>query len=151
MESNPTLRSAIDALCACFQENDRGLTHVVDLAVLVASADDRIDDAEMGALTRLLESIMGSALDRSVIRYFVNTSVKQIRSVGAEARARAIGELLAQQGAVDEGLRLAFAIAAASEGISSDERARIDLVARAAGASADRVSELGRMATSSSA
>ena len=49
-----------------------------------------------------------------------------------------IGESLAQHGAAEEGLRLAFTIAWVSEGLSADERARIALVAKAAQVSDER-------------
>lgn len=132
MKANTNLRAAVEALTACFQTDDQGLSHVVDLAVLIASADERIDSAEMATLSELLESIIGSSLDRSVIRYFVLASFKQTRAVGAEARAKGIGAALAEHEAVEQGLRLAFAVAMASEGVSDVERRRIDLVAQAA-------------------
>lgn len=49
----------VDALLAHFPARHEGLIALVDLAVLVAVADGRIDDAERAALTESIEAIAG--------------------------------------------------------------------------------------------
>lgn len=142
MKPSAALPAIIDALTARYASSDEGLNALVDLTVIVALADGTIDADEMTSLAASLEAVVGSKLDRSIARYLIQQSRAQIEDVGAEARAEAIGESLAQQGAAEEGLRLAFTIAWASEGLSTDERARIALVAKAAHVPDERVEQL---------
>lgn len=142
VKDSPLLSPAIDAVCARFQDSDEGLHNVVDLAVLVATADGKIDGAEMDALAASLEGVVGGKLDRALIRDFIGDSRRKIEKAGVDVTAKAIGEALSAHAAVDEGLRFALAIAWASDGFSEDERARIVLVGSAAGVTAERVEEL---------
>ncbi|MFO0758157.1 MAG: hypothetical protein U0359_16800 [Byssovorax sp.] len=142
MKPSPALPAIISALTARYASNDEGMTALVDLAVLVALADGKIDNDEMASLAASLEAVVGSKLDRAIARYLILQSRKQIDDLGAEARAEAIGESLAQHGAAEDGLRLAFTIAWVSEGLSADERARIALVAKAAHVSDERFAAL---------
>jgi len=144
MKPSPLIQPTVEALCDCFQSHDEGMSAAVDLAVLVALADGRIDRAEMIAIAASLEVIAGTQLSVPVVRHLVRESREKIESVGAEARARAIGEALAAHGCIDEGLRLALVIALASEGLCPAEREQIDIVAKAAGASMARVEALRR-------
>jgi tellurite resistance protein len=139
-----TIPELVDRLLAHFPAGDEGLMALVDLAVLVAAADGRIDDAEMAALTESIEAIASGRLGASLARHLVEESCAQIRAIGPEACARLVGEVLAKHHAAEEGLRLGLAVAWASEGVSAEERERLDLVARAAGVSAARLAELAR-------
>jgi tellurite resistance protein len=134
----------VDALLVHFPAGGEGLIALVDLAVLVAVADGHIDDAEMAALTESIEAIAGGRLGVVLARPLVEESCAQIRAIGPEASARLVGEVLAKHRAAEEGLRLALAIAFASEGMSAVERERVDQVAKAAGVSAARLGELSR-------
>jgi tellurite resistance protein len=136
------VKSLVEAFCARFGADDEGITTAVDLAVLVAAADGTIDPDERAALNASLEAIMGASVSHQVVRYLVRESRNQTAAVGPDARARAIGGVLAAHRAVDEGLRLALAIAFASEGLSAPEREVIALVARTAGASETRLEAL---------
>jgi tellurite resistance protein len=136
------IKSLVQALSARFGADDVGITAAVDLAVLVAAADGTIDADERAALTASLEAIMGTTVAHTIVRYLVRESRNQTEAVGTEARARAIGGLLAAHHAVDEGLRLALAIAFTSQGLSEQERDVIAVVARAAGASETRLEAL---------
>lgn len=144
MSTSPLLQPAVQALCSRFQSNEAGVAAAIDLAVLVAAADGRIDPAEMAALSVSLETTTHAHLAPSFVRYLVGESRKQIEAAGATERARSIGESFAERGCVDEGLRLALLIALASDGLSAVEREQIELVAKAAGATADRVDALCR-------
>lgn len=144
MEPSLTIQPFLDALSARLQSDDRGLTAAIDLAVLVAAADGKIDKAELAALAASVERLVGSQLDPAVVRHLIRESRAQIETIGSEARARDIGEFLAKHNAVDEGLRLAIAVGYVSDGLSAVERARIASVAAAAGAPLEQIDLLAR-------
>jgi len=73
----------IDDLLAHFPSGDEGLMAMVDLTVLVAIADGRIDQAEMAALTESMEAMVGSRLAPTLVGHLVNESRAQIVSLGA--------------------------------------------------------------------
>lgn len=110
---------------------DDHLTAVVDLGVLVAAADGSIDDAEAERLGELLDGAMGGLLEPRLVRHFVREARARCEEEGLEARARAVGAELAAAGA--EALRVATAIARASQGISDAERALLAALAAGAG------------------
>src|SRR6185437_2510762 len=121
MRGSAHIKALVDAFCARFGGDDLGITTAVDLAVLVAAADGTIDADERAALTASLEAVMRSTVASTVVRYLVREARNQIEAVGAEARARAIGGVLAAHDAADDGLRLALAIAFTSGGLSDPE------------------------------
>lgn len=136
------MQKEIDALLDRFPAGDDGLIAVVDLAVLVAIADGRIDGAEMDALSESIEAMVGGRLSASLVGHLVTESRAQIRGLGPEESARAVGAVLAANGAAEEGVKLALAVAWASEGLSAAELERITQVAEAAGLSGERLDEL---------
>jgi tellurite resistance protein len=136
------MQRLIDELLAYFPAGDAGLIALVDLTVLVAIADGTIDGAEKRALVESIDTLMGSRLEASLVDHLVSESLSQIRTLGHEACARDIGEVLAAHKAAEEGLRLAIAIALASDGLSEAELRRIWEVANAAGVTATRLDEL---------
>jgi tellurite resistance protein len=136
------MQRLIDDLLARFPAGDAGLIALVDLTVLVAVADGHIDGAEMSALAESIEALMGSRLDPALVDHLVGESLGQIRALGAEAVARDVGEVLGKHQASEDGLRLAIAIALASEGLSAPELERIGEVADAAGVAPARLDEL---------
>ncbi|APR80106.1 Hypothetical protein A7982_05453 [Minicystis rosea] len=142
MKPTTELQPLTDALLAKFGSSDKGLTAAVDLTVLVAMADDRIDEAEMEALIASVDGLLGVRLATYVAKHLVTESRDKIRLTGAEARARDIGHTLAVHGAGEEGLRLALAIAWTSEGLAPSERSIIGVVGEAAGVSATRIDAL---------
>jgi len=144
MKPSPLIRPTIEALCARFRSNDEGISAAVDLAVLVAAADGRIDRAEMAALAASLEAIAGTQLAPAVVQHLVRESRAKVEAAGVAERGRTIGQMLAAHDCVSEGLRLAVVIALASEGMCSAERERIEIVAKAAGASVERIDALVR-------
>ena len=141
------MQRLIDDLLAHFPAGDDGLIAVVDLAVLVAIADGRIDGAEMTALAESIEALVGSRLPASLVGHLVTESLAQIRALGTEECARAIGAMLSARAAAAEGLALALAVALASEGLSAAELTRITQVAEAAGVAPERLDALIASAT----
>jgi tellurite resistance protein len=137
-----TIKPLTDALLARFGDSDEGLTTAVDLAVLVAMADEQIDEAEMAALTASIEGLLGSHLSVAVAKHLITQSRAKIRAAGAETRARSLGASLKFHDAAEDGLRLALAIAWASEGLAEAERALLAVVAGTAGVAAPRLDAL---------
>ena len=142
MKANPSIPPLASALRARFDSSDEGLNAVVDLAVLVALADGKIDEAEMAALAESIGALVGGMLDPRMSRHVIRESRRKIEDTGVEARAKAIGVSLAAHGAVEEGVRLALAIAMASDGVCDAERARVEIVATAAGVEPARLAEI---------
>jgi tellurite resistance protein len=141
---NVDMKPLVSAFLTKFGQSDEGLTAAIDLAVLVAIADGTIDKAERAALDESIAAIMGGAVAAPVARHLVGESKRQIAAEGIQPRAQAIGASLAKHGAVAEGLRLALAVAYASDGLSEEERARIGSVAAAANAPSELLDELVR-------
>jgi tellurite resistance protein len=139
MEMSQTIQPFLDALSARLKSDDSDLTAAIDLAVLVATADGKIDKVELAVLAASVERLVGSRLDPAVVRHLIRESRTQIEATGSEVRAKAIGEFLAAHDAVDEGLRLAIAIGCVSEGLSPPERERIASIAKAAGVPVERI------------
>ena len=146
MKPNDDLQLLIDALLARFGSSDKGLCAAVDLAVLVAVADEHIDEAETAALTLSIEGFLGTRLSPAVAQHLINESRRKIHDDGAEGCARTVGQVLAANHAEEEGLRFGLAIALASNGISEGERARIAGVGAAAGVPEARIDALVREA-----
>jgi hypothetical protein len=142
VETSPAIGPLVDGICARFGSREDGGLALTDLAVLVAAADETIDEAEMVALTASLQALIGSQLMPMLIRHVVGESRERIAKAGVEPSAKLIGETLAARGAAEEGLRFALVIASSSEGISEVERSRIALVARAAGVADGRLDAL---------
>ena len=143
MKPSPSISPLVAALRDRFDSSDEGLNAVVDLAVLVALADGTIDETEMAALAESIGTLVGGMLDPRMNRHVVRESRAKIEAAGVEARAKAIGASLAAHGAAEEGVRLALAIAMASEGVSEVERTRVELMAVAAGVDPATLARLG--------
>lgn len=142
MAGEPTIPELVEALLAHFPAGDEGLIALVDLAVLIALADEHIDAAEMAALTESIEAIGGGRLGGALARHLVEASCAQIRAIGGDTCARLAGEVLAARDAGEEGLLLGLRIAQVSEGVSAVERARLSQIARAAGVREARLTEM---------
>jgi len=136
------MQRQIDALLAHFPAGDEGLIAVVDLTVLIAIADGQIDGAEMTALEESIEAMVGGRVPASLVGHLVTESRAQIRALGPEECARAVGAMLASRGAAEDGVALALAVAWASDGMSAMELDRISQVAEGAGIDTVRLDEL---------
>lgn len=138
----PSISPLVDRLCARFPDRDEGFAVLTDLIVLIAAADRIIDETEKRALAESIETMLASHIAPRLLRAVVDESRLRIRGVGPELSADSIGRKLAARHAAEDGLRLAAYIAAVSEGISSDERKRIERVALAAGVPTSRLEDL---------
>jgi hypothetical protein len=105
---------------------------IVEIAVLMAQADGQIDEAESSALMETLETAFGAALSPMVVRALIEEVVDLVVEEGADARAKALSARLVESGALEQGLALARAIAATSDGIRDEEARLIALLSDAA-------------------
>ena len=133
---------AIEELCSAFEQGGYYPTPVIDIGVLVANADGTIDDQERTLLSEIFQTLLETKLPPEVVDALISSSAEVIRVAGAEARARLVGAILHDCDAAEPGLRVALAIAFASEGLSGAERSVIDRIAEAAEIPKARVAEL---------
>lgn len=133
---------AIEELCAAFERGGFNPTPVIDLGVLVAHADGKVDAAERELLREVFQALLETQLTPEVVDALISASVEVIEATGAEPRARLVAAILRDCDAVEPGLRVALAIAFASEGLTQAERAVVDRIAEAAKVSRERVDEL---------
>jgi tellurite resistance protein len=133
---------AIDELCTAFDKGGYNPTPIIDLGVLVAYADGKIDDRERGMLSDVFSTLLGTTLNTEVVDAVVSASVEVITQAGAEERARLVGTILNDCDAGEPGVVVALAVAFASEGLSSNEKRVVDRIAEASGVTKDRLSQL---------
>jgi tellurite resistance protein len=133
---------AIEQLCAAFSRNGYNPTPIIDLGVLVANADGKVDDRERETLLAVFQTLLDTALPSDVVDNLVTASLEVIKVAGPEARARLIAEILVDCDAVEEGIVVALTVAFASEGFSAAERKVIERIADEAGLPRQRLGEL---------
>jgi tellurite resistance protein len=134
--------AAIDQLCAAFERYGYNPTPIIDLGVLVVSADGVVDASEREILFDVFETLLDTKLSAEVVDHLITASMQVIEAAGAESRARLIAEILSDCDAVEPGILVALAVAFASEGLSKDERVVIERIADGAGLARARLEEL---------
>jgi tellurite resistance protein len=132
------IAAAIDELCAAFDRGGYNPTPIVDIGVLVAHADGKVDAREREMLLDVFQALLETTLTAEVVDHLVTASVEVIEAAGAESRARLAGAILRDCEAVEAGVRVALAI----HGLSPEEARVIERIASAGGLSAERVAEL---------
>jgi tellurite resistance protein len=133
---------AIDQLCAAFERHGYNPTPIIDLGVLVVSADGVIDAKEREVLLDLFQTLLDTKLSAEVVDHLVTSCAQIIEAAGAESRARLVAEILHDCDAVEPGLLVAIAIAYASEGLSSEERVVLERIADGARLPRPRLEEI---------
>ena len=136
------IASAINELCAKFERHGYNPTPIIDIGVLVANADGAVDMRERDMLLDVFQTLMGTSLTPQVVDHLVTASVEIIEAAGAEARARLVALILLDCDAVEAGVRVALAIAFASQGLDKAERKVIERIATAGGLSTARLAQL---------
>lgn len=142
VRSNPVVRKAIETLLARFEEHGYNPTPVIDLGVIVAAADGKIEEAESKALRTLISALLGTRLGPQVVDHLVQASREVLEQAGMEPRVRLVAEILLDCEAVEPGVTVALAVAFSKEGLNEKEREIIQMLARAAHMSDERLSEL---------
>jgi tellurite resistance protein len=112
-----------------------GFDVVVDLVVLVSSADGQIDETEQSALQKTIQALSGGRLNEAQLAEEISACVENLRAKGPEEQAKRLGNALATLEAEEQGLRLGVAIAVMSRGVSVEEHSVLVHVADAAGVS----------------
>jgi tellurite resistance protein len=110
--------------------------------VLIANADGTIDERERALLSEVFQALLETNVTPEVVDALISASVEVIDKAGADARSRLTAAILRDCDAAEPGLRVAIAMAFASEGLTNAERGVIDKIAAAAGVSQERVEEL---------
>jgi tellurite resistance protein len=150
MATPPIVERAVEALFERFEQGGYNPTPIIDLGVLVASADGSVDAEETEALRRIVEPLLRARFSTEILGYLIDASLQVIRAAGVEPRLSLIAEILMDCDAVEEGIIVALSVAHASEGMSDPERKLIGALARAArlpeGRLAGLIQEVGRAA-----
>lgn len=133
---------AIEDLCAAFELGGYNPTPVIDIGVLVANADGVVNASEHALLGEVFQTLLETTLTRELVDVLIQASVEVIKVAGVEPRVRLVGAILQDCDAAEAGLRVALAIAFATEGLSTAEKAVVHAIAEASGVPADRVEEL---------
>jgi tellurite resistance protein len=136
------ISDAIDELCAAFERGGYNPTPVIDLGVLVASADGKVDERERAMLLDVCQNLLDTTLTAEVVDHLVTASVEVIEAAGAESRARLIASILQDCNAVEPGVKVALALSFASQGLTKAEAKVVERIATAGGLSAARLAEL---------
>ena len=136
------IANAIDELCTAFERQGYNPTPIIDIGVLVASADGTVDERERAMLLDVFQTLLDTTLTAEVVDHLVTASLEIIEAAGAESRARLVGSILMDCDAVEPGVRVALGLAYASHGLDKDERIVVERIATAGGVSAKRLAEL---------
>lgn len=134
--------TAIDQLAAAFDRHGYNPTPIIDLGVLVVSADGRVDDKEREVLLDLFQTLLDTKLSPEVVENLVSSCLQVIEQAGAAARARLVAEILVDCDAVEPGILVALAVAYANEGLSKEERVVIERIGDAARLPRPRLEQL---------
>ena len=111
----PPAEVAIGTLLALFEEHKYNPTPIIDLGVMVAQADGRLDDGEVESLANLVEELTGTHMTREVVQYLIEASSEVLEMAGLESRARLIADILVDCDAVEPALVVAATIAMSAE------------------------------------
>jgi tellurite resistance protein len=136
------ITQAIDDLCTAFEKNGYNPTPIIDIGVLVASADGKVDEREREMLLDVFQTLLDTTLTAEVVDNLVTASLEVIEAAGAESRARLVASILQDCDAVEPGLRVAIALSFASQGMTKAERTVVERIAAAGGVSTARLAEL---------
>src|SRR3954454_2275041 len=136
------IATAIDELCEAFERGGYNPTPVIDIGVLVASADGTVDAREREMLSDVFQTLLNTSLTPEVVDHLITASLEVIEAAGAESRARLVAAILQDCDAVDAGVRVALAIAFASQGLNKAEKKVIERIAAAGGMKPSRLAQL---------
>ena len=115
---------------------------VVAILVAVAHADLDIDATEREGIRIGVNTALETDLDAASLDEQITDARRRIAVAGGVRFADQVGKNVAAAGMPEAGVRLAYAIAAISEGISADEQLRLDALARGTGLPANRIAAI---------
>ncbi len=108
-----------------------GIADIVDLMVVVAQADGKIDRVEAESLTRLINTMSRTVLDRKVTQTIVEQSLQRMRREGARKTLERVGNTLRCLGKLRDALGLAHDVATSGKQISMLEWTSMVVAGRA--------------------
>jgi hypothetical protein len=132
----PTIGRHVARIADAVRAKRLPLGIVVEIAVLVACADNEVDADEYTALEDVVSATLGD-IDAGLRTGVVDAAIAKLRTGSYDSRTREAGAAVAAAGAAEDALVLAFALAFASEDLSIPERGVIDALAEAMNAPAD--------------
>lgn len=115
---------------------------VLESAWLIARVDGTIDHAERKALSEIVLSLASGGLRAQDVDDLLSESAATLLAEGLAARCAAVGEALARTGSAEAGLRVAVAVAGASNGVCIAESVTANAIANAAGIDQERADEI---------
>ncbi len=125
------VETAIEELCAAFERGGYNPTPILDIGVLVANADGTVDPDERAILYDIFQTLLETKLTAGQVDALITASLEVIQMAGVDPRLRLVGAILDDCNAAEQGIKVALAVAYASEGLSSAERAIVDKLAAA--------------------
>jgi tellurite resistance protein len=136
------IADAIDELCSTFERQGYNPTPIIDIGVLIVSADGTVDEREREMLLDVFQTLLDTTLTPEVVDHLITASLEVIEAAGAESRARLVASILRDCDAVEPGVRVALGLAYASHGLDPQERVVIERIASAGGVTPARLAEL---------
>jgi tellurite resistance protein len=136
-----TLKRATDAIAPSLQKLQArflsnpdlpGVDILIDIAVLIATADGTIDEQEQEALQKTIRALVGASLTPAQVAREISSSVDSIKAIGPTKKAEHLGASLRALETVEDGLRFGAIVAYISQGLSSEERSVLVHIADAA-------------------
>ena len=125
-----------------YERSAVGTTDMINLLVVVARADGKINTAETEALVALIQTVLRKKLDHKTAATIVAEGASRLKELGADELLNQCGKKLANYGRLEDALGLAVDLAMASKGMSRFEALAIRLAAEAGGLSEERVDEI---------
>ncbi len=105
---------------------------IVEAGYLVAAADGTVDPTELETLKKAVGTLTDGEMSPSEIDTLLDDLVDLRETQGEKSRCSAVGAMLRDANAGEEGLYLAAAIAYVSAGLSAPELAVMEEIARTA-------------------
>jgi len=136
------LAEAIDQLCTAFDRGGYNPTPIIDIGVLIASADGKVDERERAMLLDVFQTLLDTTLTAEVVDHLVTASLEVMEAAGAESRARLVAAILQDCDAVEAGVRVAITLAFAGQGLTSAERTVVERIATAGGLAPSRLAQI---------
>jgi len=115
---------------------------MVNVIVVVAHADLIIDDAERASIQLALEATLAHTLTPAEVSEQIDSARKRIAASGGVRFAEQVGINLEEAHLAQAGARLAYAVAAISDGVSEPERVRLRALVHGAKLSHDEAARI---------
>lgn|GEM_PF-2763452 len=119
-----------------------GVDETVDLMVVVAKADGRIDSDEANTLVVLINTLNRRVLDRTITRTIVQESLNRLQRDGPRKTLDRVGQTLSYMGKLKDALGLALDVATSGRGMTELEWTSLVLAGRAGGLSAAEIRDI---------